>query len=38
MQHGTPSKTALRVAMRRAAHQMLDHPLVLEDTEARRIC
>jgi methyltransferase (TIGR00027 family) len=31
MQHGRPSKTALRVAMRRAAHQLLDRPCVLDD-------
>jgi methyltransferase (TIGR00027 family) len=32
MEHGTPSKTALRVAMRRAAHQIYDAaPLVLDD-------
>ena len=37
MQAGTPSKTALRVAMRRAAHQLLDHPLVLEDPIALKI-
>ena len=32
-----PSATALRVAMRRAAHQLLDHPPVLEDPVALRI-
>src|SRR5262245_4933153 len=26
-----PSKTAYRVALRRAAHQLLDHPPVFED-------
>jgi methyltransferase (TIGR00027 family) len=31
MEHGRPSKTALRVAMRRAAHQLLDRPCVLHD-------
>jgi len=31
MQHGTPSITAMRVAMRRAAHQIYDRPLVLDD-------
>jgi methyltransferase (TIGR00027 family) len=31
------SRTALRVAMRRASHQVLDHPLVLEDPFAIRI-
>ncbi len=31
------SRTALRVAMRRASHQLLDHPLVLEDPFAIRI-
>jgi methyltransferase (TIGR00027 family) len=28
---GEPSRTALRVAMQRAAHQLLDEPIVLED-------
>lgn len=32
-----PSRTALRVAMRRAAHQLLDSPPVLEDPIAIRI-
>jgi len=32
-----PSKTALRVAMRRAAHQLVDHPTVLDDPLAVRI-
>ena len=31
MQPATPSRTALRVAMRRAAHQLFDRPLVFED-------
>jgi len=32
VEHGIPSRTALRVAMRRAAHQMYDaRPLVFED-------
>ena len=32
VQHATPSRTALRVAMRRAAHQLYDaRPLVFED-------
>lgn len=31
MEDGLPSKTALRVAMRRAAHQILDVPPVLDD-------
>jgi methyltransferase (TIGR00027 family) len=33
----TPSKTALRVAMRRAVHQLLDHPKVLDDPFALSI-
>ena len=37
MQQQTYSRTALRVAMRRAAHQVLDHPLVFEDPFAIRI-
>ena len=32
-----PSVTALRVAMRRAAHQLLDHPVVFDDLVAFRI-
>lgn len=32
-----PSKTALRVAARRAAHQLVDHPKVLDDPLAIRI-
>jgi methyltransferase (TIGR00027 family) len=31
MEQGKPSRTALRVAMRRAAHQVLDEPHVLDD-------
>jgi methyltransferase (TIGR00027 family) len=31
MKHATPSRTALRVALRRAAHQIYDSPLVFED-------
>ena len=34
MQTGRPSRTALRVAQRRAIHQMLDHPPILNDTVA----
>jgi methyltransferase (TIGR00027 family) len=35
MEHARPSRTALRVAMRRAAHQLYDaRPLVLEDSLA----
>src|SRR5690349_4574078 len=34
---GTPSRTAYRVAMRRAAHQILDQPLVLDDPVALTI-
>lgn len=37
MQHETYSRTAWRVAMRRASHQVLDHPLVFEDPFAIRI-
>lgn len=37
MQPGRPSATAFRVAMRRAAHQVLDEPRVLEDPVALRI-
>jgi methyltransferase (TIGR00027 family) len=32
-----PSRTAFRVALRRAAHQVVDHPVVLEDPLAIRI-
>jgi methyltransferase (TIGR00027 family) len=34
MQTGKPSKTALRVAIRRAAHQVIDRPHVLDDPVA----
>jgi methyltransferase (TIGR00027 family) len=37
MQEGTFSRTAQRVAIRRAAHQLLDHPRVLDDPLALRI-
>jgi len=37
MQEGTFSKTAQRVAVRRAAHQLLDEPRVLDDPLALRI-
>lgn len=37
MQPGRPSRTALRVATRRAAHQVLDQPRVLEDPVALKI-
>lgn len=37
VQPGRPSGTALRVALRRAAHQLLDDPLVLDDPIALRI-
>ncbi len=37
MQPGTPSQTAYRVALRRAAHQVADHPLVFADPLALRI-
>jgi methyltransferase (TIGR00027 family) len=37
MQQGTFSKTAQRVAIRRAAHQLLDEPRVLDDPLALRI-
>lgn len=37
MQTGTPSRTALRVAIRRAAHQLADPPPVLEDPIAVRL-
>jgi methyltransferase (TIGR00027 family) len=37
MNPGQPSKTAYRVALRRAAHQILDRPLVLDDPIALRI-
>jgi methyltransferase (TIGR00027 family) len=31
MHEGRPSRTALRVALRRAAHQLVDHPKVFDD-------
>ena len=31
MEHGRPSQTALRVAIRRAVHQVMDRPPVLDD-------
>jgi len=37
VQEGKFSKTAHRVAVRRAAHQLLDHPRVLDDPLALRI-
>jgi methyltransferase (TIGR00027 family) len=37
MHEAKPSRTALRVAIRRAAHQILDSPRVLEDPVAMRI-
>lgn len=37
MEEAKPSKTALRVALRRAAHQIVDSPLVFEDPLAIRI-
>ena len=37
MQSGRPSKTALRVAHRRAVHQVLDQPCVLTDPIAIRL-
>ncbi len=37
MREGRPSHTALGAAMRRAAHQLLDDPLVFEDPLAIRI-
>lgn len=37
MQEGKFSRTALRVAIRRAAHQLLDRPLILDDPLAIRI-
>jgi len=37
MQEGNFSRTALRVAIRRAAHQLLDEPKVLDDPLALRI-
>jgi len=37
MNEGRPSRTAQRVAVRRAAHQLLDRPLVFEDPCALKI-
>ncbi|MBT9332536.1 class I SAM-dependent methyltransferase [Paracidobacterium acidisoli] len=37
MQQGRASRTALRVAMRRAAHQLYDEPLVFHDPLALRV-
>lgn len=37
MEESRPSRTAFRVATRRAAHQILDRPLVFEDPLALRI-
>jgi methyltransferase (TIGR00027 family) len=37
LQEGEPSRTALGAALHRAAHQLLDRPLVLEDPLALRI-
>ena len=37
MQTGKASKTALRVAIRRAAHQLIDQPRILEDPIAVRL-
>jgi methyltransferase (TIGR00027 family) len=37
MHEAKPSRTAMRVAMRRAAHQLRDRPLVLDDPIALRI-
>jgi methyltransferase (TIGR00027 family) len=37
METGTPSRTALRVAIRRAAHQLVDHPPILNDPIAVRL-
>lgn len=37
MQTGRASRTALRVAIRRAAHQLIDRPLVLDDPVAVRL-
>src|SRR5262245_66401745 len=37
MQEARPSQTALRVALRRAAHQVFDHPVILDDPIALRI-
>ncbi len=37
MREGTPSRTAWRVALRRAAHQVFDQPVVFDDPLALRI-
>lgn len=37
MKNGVPSRTAYRVALRRAAHQVVDRPLVFPDPLALRI-
>src|SRR5271168_2793511 len=37
MMEGRPSRTALRVAIRRAAHQLVDEPKVFDDPLALRI-
>ncbi len=37
MREGTPSRTAYRVALRRAEHQLVDRPLVLDDPVALRV-
>lgn len=37
MNEGRPSRTAQRVAVRRAAHQLLDRPLILNDPFALKI-
>jgi methyltransferase (TIGR00027 family) len=37
METGKASKTALRVAIRRAAHQLMEHPRVLDDPIALRL-
>jgi O-methyltransferase involved in polyketide biosynthesis len=37
LESGEPSATAMGVAMRRAAHQLFDHPRVLDDPVATRI-
>jgi methyltransferase (TIGR00027 family) len=37
MKTGKASKTALRVAIRRAAHQMMERPLILDDPIAPRL-
>jgi len=37
MREGTPSRTAWRVALRRAAHQVFDQPIIFDDPLALRI-